>query len=176
MTRLGGIAAVVVLAVAALPTTIVDLYNAQDLTNQKNGPTFPWVLRLTRGEVEALDWLKTHTPPNVVVQPDVQGRGTSSWGYMPAFGERRMAAGLPIAMIPMQPYQEATDMVGEQVFAHGKAKERAAAARRMGIDYLWVGPDDRDEHPDLMAVLESRADLFPVVYRNRDVVIYWVAP
>jgi hypothetical protein len=166
----------VVLALAALPTTALDLYNAQDIANRHEGPGFPWTLTLTPMEVDALRWLRTRTPKDVIVQPDTRLRANRSWGYITAFGERRMATGLPIAMIPMEPYQRATEIIGEQVFSHGTPLERWVKARRFRIDYLYVGPDEQHAHPGLVGVLDSRSDLFPVVFRNEEVVIYWVAP
>lgn len=174
--RAGVYACVIVAVLVALPTVAMDVFNAQDITNAGNGPGFPWTLRLSALEVEALDWLKAHTPPNVIVQPNVYERSTASWGYMPAFGERRMAAGLPIAMIPFKPYQEASEKIARKVFDSGSPSERAVAARRFGIDYLYVGPAETERHPDLVPIFDSRSDLFPVVFRNKEVVIYWVAP
>ena len=81
-----------VLVAAAVPTVAMDVHNAQDISNDAWGPGFPWTLVLSRDEVEALDWLKTHTPADVLVQPNVAERSNASWGYMTAFGERRMAA------------------------------------------------------------------------------------
>jgi hypothetical protein len=166
----------IVLALAAVPTVAVDIYNAQDITNAGVGPSFPWTLHLSRFEVEAFDWLKTHTPLDVTVQQDSLSRGSASWGYITGFGERRMAAGLPIAMIPMRPYEDATQKVSDRLFSSGSAVERAKAARGFGIDYVWVGPAEQKKHPDLVEVLESRSDLFAPVFRNKDVVIYWVTP
>ncbi len=140
----------VALALAAVPTVAVDIFNAQDITNAGVGPSFPWTLHLSNFEVEAFDWLKAHTPIDVTVQPDMQVRGSASWGYMTGFGERRMAAGLPIAMIPLKPYEDATQKVSEQLFSNGSAVDRAKAARRFGIDYVWVGPAEQRNHPDLV--------------------------
>jgi len=174
--RIGAYVGVAVLAMAALPTTAVDIYNAQDVANARYGPGFPWTLGLSGQEVEALEWLKTRTPRDVVVQPDVRERGVTSWGYIPAFAERRMAAGLPIAMVPMQPYRDATEVVGEQIFSRGSPEHRSAVARRLGIDYIYAGPAEQRAHPDFVAMLDARSDLFPVAFRNAEVVIYWVAP
>lgn len=174
--RIGTWLLAAVLAGAALPTVAMDVYNAQDITNNARGPGFPWTLILSRGEVAALEWLKTHTPPDVLVQPNVAERANASWGYITAFGERRMAAGLPIAMIPMQPYQDASAMVGDQVFGQSDPAARLAAARRMHIDYLFVGPAERERHADLLPLLDGRSDLFPRVFKNDDVSIYWIAP
>jgi hypothetical protein len=169
-------AATAVLALAAAPTVAVDIFNAQDIGNPGMGASFPWTLRLSRLEVEALDWLKTHTPNDVVVQTDSLVRGSATWGYVPAFGERRMAAGLPIAMIPLKPYEEATKKVSDEIFSRGSAEERARAARRLGIDYIWVGAPEQEKHPDLMEILDGRSDLFAPAFRNMDVVVYWVTP
>ncbi len=165
-----------VLTLAAVPTVVVDVFNAQDITNGNRGPNFPWTLKLSPSEVEALDWLKTHTPNDVIVQPDTFARATASWAYIPAFGERRMAAGLPGAMIPFRPYEEATSVVAKEVFGDSNAKARAVAARRLGIDYLYIGPVEQEAHPELVTLLDARSDLFVVSFRNREVVIYWVMP
>ena len=45
------------------------------------------------GEREALEWMKRSTPPDAVVQFEPVARGDTHWAYIPAFGERRMAAG-----------------------------------------------------------------------------------
>jgi hypothetical protein len=169
-------AIVIALALAAAPTVAVDIFNAQDITNSGMGASFPWTLGLSRFEVEALDWLKTRTPLDVVVQPDSLVRGSASWGYITAFGERRMAAGLPIAMIPLKPYEEATQKVSDELFSGGSVAERAIAARRLGIDYVWVGPPEQKKHPDLVELLDTRSDLFAPVFRNKEVVVYWVPP
>jgi len=95
---------------------------------------------------------------------------------MTAFGERRMAAGLPIAMIPMQPYKDASATVGDEVFGQADPAARLAAARRLHIDYLFVGPAERKRQPQLVSLLDARSDLFPRVFRNDGVSIYWIAP
>lgn len=174
--RLATWAVVGVLAVAALPTVAIDIYNAQDISNISAGPGFPWTLVLSRDEVEALDWLKMHTPPDVIVQPNVAERANASWGYIPAFGERRMAAGLPIAMIPLLPYQDASTFVGNAIFGQADPKARSLMAQQMHIDYLYVGPAEQERHPALVASFDARSDLFPVAFRNKEVVIYLVSP
>ncbi|MGH9382985.1 MAG: hypothetical protein ACRD2N_01635 [Vicinamibacterales bacterium] len=169
-------ATTMLLALAAVPTVTVDIFNAQDINNSGRGASFPWTLRLSRLEIEALDWLKAHTPSDVIVQPDSLARASETWGYVTAFGERRMAAGLPIAMIPMRPYEEATQKVSDQIFSNGSVVERAKAARRLGIDYLFVGTTEQQTHPELVGLLETRSDLFAPVFRNNAIVVYWVTP
>ncbi len=162
------------LSLAALPTVAIDVFNAQDITNIREAPGFPWTLTLSAAEVEALDWLKGHTPLDAVVQPDVLTRATASWAYMPAFGERRMVTGLPGAMIPFRPYEDATNVMTKRVFAGGDPDARASAARELGIEYLYLGPVEQHAHPELVGALDTRPDLFQAAFRNREVVIYRV--
>lgn len=174
--RIGALMIVAALTVAALPTVVVDVYNAQDITNRRPGAGFPWTLVLSKSEVDALNWLKASTPPNAVVQPDAESRGTATWAYIPAFGERRMAAGLPGAMIPFKPYEDATAIVSREIFGHTDVVSRAMAARRLRIDYLYVGPVEQAAHPELVSLLDTRSDLFDAAFRNDQVTIYWVKP
>src|SRR5207247_10174419 len=98
----------IVVALAAVPTVIIDLYHTQDICNRAEVPGFRWTVLLSPDEVKALDWIKQSTPKDarVQIEPDVRGRDT--WAYMPAFAERRMAAGLPIGMIPLAKYEKAS--------------------------------------------------------------------
>ena len=167
-------AATAVAVTAALPTVAIDVYNAQDLSNTRPGAGFPWVLRLTRGEATALDWLRWHTPAAAVVQPDTATRANASWGYITGFGERRMAAGLPIAMIPLAPYERATRLVHEGIFRQPQPDAIAQLAGRLGIDYIYIGPLERDTHPGLAVRLLSWPQGFQVAFYNEDVVIFRV--
>ena len=65
--RLPLVIAVLVLAVPAVPTVAIDVFNAQDVTNRNQGPAFPWTLVITPDEREALNWLKSATPPTAIV-------------------------------------------------------------------------------------------------------------
>lgn len=65
---------------------------------------------------------------------------------MPAFGERRMAAGLPISMIPAQKYREASDRITEVYRESDPAKAYASACER-GVEYLFLGPAERALYP-----------------------------
>lgn len=162
------------LVLAALPTVVIDVHNAQDLSNRGEGPGFPWVLRLGRGEVEALAWVRRATAPWAVVQVDTLTRDNASWGYMTGFGERRMAAGLPIAMIPLTPYERATRRVHDRVFRDPDAAAAGEAARRHGIDYVYLGPVEQRTHRGIVDRYEAAPDHFEPVFRNDDVVIFRV--
>lgn len=164
-----GLVALVV--AAALPTTAIDLYNTQDITNFQPGPGFPWTLLLTSDEVAALEWVRTRTEPDAIVQVDAAARDVATWAYIPAFAERRMAAGLPISMIPLAGYQAATDRVGA-LFGLTTAADVAFACRKYQVDFLYLGPPEQARHPHLRGMLDAAPEFFEKVFERPTVVVY----
>jgi len=163
-----------VLALAAAPMTAIDLYNAQDTSNRMLGPGFRWTVIITNDELEAFQWLKQYTPVDATVQIEPTARDSETWAYMPAFGERRMAAGIPISMIPLQKYRDASERV-HQVFLQQDAAQASALARSLGIDYLFLGPVEKERYPQFDALLASAPVRFTLAFRNASVTIYRVA-
>lgn len=172
--RLPLAAAATVAVALAVPTVYIDVYNAQDIENRERGPSFPWTLVITPQEREAFDWIKRSTPPEARVQMDPIVRASHSWALIPAFAERRMAAGLPISMIPLQPYRDRSDHVRMGIYMAPSPKEAHAMAEYLGVDYLYVGDLERSRYPGLTDALNERPDLFPVVFRNGSVTIHAV--
>jgi hypothetical protein len=109
-------------------------------------------------DLEALAWLRQHTPPNATVQVDPEVRDAETWAFIPAFAERRMGAGLPISMIPMVRYQRATARVLE-IYRAPTAYTAYLAALATGVDYVVVAPLERQRHPALEATLDTRPEL-----------------
>jgi hypothetical protein len=169
-----GIATAVLVMAAAAPTAAIDLYNTQDTTNREEAPGFRWTLIIPPDELDALAWIREHTKPSAVVQVDPQVRDPETWAYIPAFAERRMAAGLPISMIPMEKYQRATTRVLE-VFKAKTAEAAYVSALNNGIDYLMIAPLERKRYPELEAKLDSAPYIWPLAFRNGSVSIYAVA-
>jgi hypothetical protein len=175
-----GVATLIVaglVAFGAAPTTAIDLYNTQDVSNRALGPGFPWTLIVTPDEREALDWIRRNTPPNAIVQvePSVRDSGRwSAWAFVPAFAERRMAGGLPIGMVPLDKYQAASRRVKEIYTAPDwrTAYDRAKALR---IDYLVVGPPERAAYPSFDAMLTDQPSHFQAVVRNGSMTVFHVA-
>ena len=169
------LAAIVVAFVPAVPTVAIDIFNAQDITNRRQGPGFPWTLIITPDERAALDWLKQSTSPEARVQfePDAQGNG--HWSFIPAFAERRMVAGLPIAMIPLRKYQSATADVRQGIFQASSAHDAYAMATYLDIDYLLVSEIERGRYPAALQAIEAQPGLFQPVFRNNAITIYRVA-
>lgn len=164
--------AVAIIGLMGLPTTIIDVYNTQDITNFNEAPAGPWTLRLTPDDLQVFDWLKHNTEPDALVQIDPVPRDPASWAYLPAFGERRMAAGLPISMIPLAKYQDASHAI-RAIFDEPPllAYERAA---RAGIGYIIVGPPERAAHDGVEARFDSLPEVMPRVFSNGTIAIYQV--
>ena len=130
-----------------LPTTLVDLYNAQDITNRSQGPGFPWTEVLDYEHVEAVDWLKRATPPTAVVQLDPTSRGETTWTVIPSFGERRMATSLPRTLVDDPAYHERSARV-RRLFATTDPREASTIAHELHIDYIWVDGPERRAYPE----------------------------
>jgi uncharacterized membrane protein len=167
---------VLLVALPAVPTVAIDVYNAQDITNRSAGAGFPWTLVITPAEREALEWVRRETPPTAVVQTDPEARGVTHWSYIGAFAERRMVAGFPVAMTPILPYQRASDDVKWGVFKTTQAAECHASARFAGIDYLFIGEPERHRYGAAIDAMLGAPDLFEVVFQNHAVTILRVVP
>jgi hypothetical protein len=170
------IAALALAIVPAIPTVALDVYNAQDISNRREGADFPWTLVITPAEREALDWVRQSTPADAVVQFEPEARGTAHWSLIGAMAERRMIAGLPIAMTPLRPYQHASDAVQWGVFRASLVGDSHAAARSLGIDYLFIGLPERRRYRPSIEAMQQNPTLFPIVFRNESITILRVAP
>jgi hypothetical protein len=170
--RMPLVAALLILVVPAVPTVAVDAYNAQDITNRARVLTFPWTVVITPEEREALDWIRGSTPQDAVVQVAPRAHGAATWTYIQAFAERRSVAGEPGSMIPAQPYRYATDSVTLGVFQAYSANDAVEMARFLGIDYLVVGPADRQYYPAAAEMFDAHPEIFVPVFRNDAVTVY----
>jgi hypothetical protein len=174
-TRVAAMLMAALLAVTAAPMTAIDLYNAQDTSNQMMGPGFRWTVILTPDELEALNWIKVYTPEDALVQVEPTTHDSETWAYVPAFAERRMSAGLPISMIPLKKYQLATQHIRE-VFAENDAAKEYAVASALKLQYLYIGPAERAKYPHLEERLDTVPQWFQPAFRNHSVSIYRVTP
>ncbi len=161
---------VFVVLLAGLPTTVIDVYNTQDITNFTDAPSGRWTYRLTPDDRQVFDWLKHNTDPKAIVQIDPGPRDPEHWAYLPAFGERRMAAGLPISMVPLSKYQEASANV-RMIYDEAPLAAYEHAVRA-GINYIIVGPPERGVHDGVEKRFESIPELMPQVFRNGSISIY----
>jgi hypothetical protein len=161
------------LCVPAIPTAAIDVYNAQDIWNRNPGPSFPWTLVISSAEREAMEWLKHETAPDAVVQVEPVARGFTHWAYLPAFAERRMAAGLPGAMIPFRKFQEASETVRTGIFS-ASPEDAHTMAVALGIDYIFVGDVEHRTYRAATDAMAERPELFKPVFKNAAATIYAV--
>lgn len=164
-------AAVVVVVAAGTPTTVIDTFNAQDVENTRPGPGFRWTVRLSAAERAALGWVRTETAREAVVQMDPTIRGRDTWTLIPSYGERRMAAGEPISLMHETDYDTRSARVAA-LFGAADAYSAWQSARELGIDYLYVGQEERRAYPSVLAL---SGPYFSVAYANPDVTILHVA-
>jgi hypothetical protein len=164
------IAALVIAFVAGLPTTIIDIYNTQDISEHGNAPYFTLMLR--PDELQAFDWIKKNTRADATFQVDPIIRADDNWAYLPAFAERRMAIGFPISMIPLAKYQqgsaEITKLFDEAPLA---AYERAVRAH---VNYILIGPPERKAHAGVEERLSSIPNQIALAWKNESISIYEV--
>jgi hypothetical protein len=161
------------LALAALPTVAIDIYNTQDVSNRAEGPGFRWTVLLSPAELETLAWIKQNTAPHALVQVEPSARRRDTWAYMPAFGERRMAAGLPIGMIPLAKYEQASGKV-RQIYASESAQDAYERTMSLCINYLVVGGPERRAYPAFGPLLDRSPHVFRPVFRNDEMAVYAV--
>jgi hypothetical protein len=154
-----------------LPTTVVDTWNAQDIWNRRPGPGFRWTLWTTPDQQQAFAWIQRHTPADAIVQMEPIVRGREHWTLIPSFAGRRMAAGLPISLLPLPDYPERSEIV-KRIFATTDPAEAADLAHRLRIDYLYVDGDDLAAYPAGTAKFDAHPDQFEPVFRNGTVRVY----
>ena len=174
VTRGVTVVVALVLALAAAPMVAIDLYNTQDTSNRMMGPGFHWTVVLTPDELSAFDWIRKYTLQDALVQVEPAVRGRETWSYVPTFAERRMSAGLPISMIPLQKYELASARI-TRIYRSTSVQQAHALASAACINYLVVAPAERANYPAFQPLLDANPEYFPPAFRNGSVGIYAVA-
>ena len=152
-------------ALVALPTVLIDLYNTQDVWNRAMGPGFRWTVLVTPDEVKGLSWISEHTYMRARVQVEPTVRGRDTWAYVPAFAERRMSAGLPISMIPLAKYEKASEDI-RTLYRSTSAAQAYELSVRHCVDYLVIGEPERAAYPHLQPLIDASTGLFAPAFRN----------
>jgi len=167
-------AAVTVAALAGLPTTVIDAFNAQDIENRQMGVGFRLSVDVSAAEQDALLWLRLSTPPTAIVQVDVAARGPDTWTLIPTFAQRRMYAGLPISLLAEPIYRERAAAVAA-AFDTTDLEGAYRVFRAGHVDYVYVGDAERRAHrPEALAKFDQRPDAFVRVFENAAATIYEV--
>jgi hypothetical protein len=188
-TNLARLVAAVVIVVG-LPTTVIDAYNTQDVTNRHlwrdaerargaNVPFDPmneyrWTLVITPEEWEGLTWIRTNTPTSAVVQAEPVVRGRETWSLIPTFAERRMASGNALPLLGRPTYEQRNRLV-KGIYAGTDARLAWQQARALGIEYLYVDDTERTVYPQV-SKFDSAPQFFTPVFRNAEVTVYSLRP
>jgi hypothetical protein len=172
-SRIGALIVSAVL-LAGAPTTLVDTYNAQDISNLRMGPGFPWTITLSPAQQAGLEWIRESTRATAVVQADSVVRDRKNWSIIPTFAGRRMAAGQELPLLPEPQHQGAAQRI-HALLTRLSAEPAHAEARALGIEYFWFDGDDEAaaERPSLQR-FASRPDLFTQEFARGDVTVFRV--
>jgi hypothetical protein len=162
-----------ILFAAGLPTTLIDSYNTQDVSNTARSPGgFRWTVVLTPSDQQALRWIDVATPRDSVVQMSLEPRGRETWSLIPSSARRRMAAGLPISLLRTPEY-EAPARAADALYAAGDARQAWRIARTLGVNYVYVGRVEREAYPEGLR-FDDQPDLFRIAYAAGDSTVYAV--
>jgi hypothetical protein len=159
--------------VLGLPTTAIDTWNASDISNKREGPGFRWTLWTTRDQQQAFAWIRAQTPADAIVQMEPMVRGREHWTLIPSFAGRRMAAGLPISLLPQPEYTETSERI-RSIYQGANAEDASDTARRLRIDYLYVDATDTAAYPDGVRKFDEHPALFSRVFSSGDARVYRV--
>lgn len=156
-----------------VPTTLIDAYNAQDVTNTAMGPGFRWTVVVPPDTQAAVDWIRRNTPRDAVVQMSIGPRGRETWTLVPTFAERRMAAGQPISLLRMPEYDARSDEA-DAMFRTTDAAAAALAARRLRVDYVYIDQVEREAFGNSAIAKFDDARFFTRVFASGRAAVYAV--
>ncbi|MEO5894712.1 MAG: hypothetical protein ABIS06_03320 [Vicinamibacterales bacterium] len=166
--------------VAGLPTTLIDGYNAQDVSETREGAGFHWTLVVSREEQQALDWIRLSTPRGAIVQmePTLRDRDLSPggwgehWTLIPSLAERRMAAGMPISLLRVPAY-ETRSLDVKEAYTTANVEHALGILHRLRINYLYVDGKDRAAYLGT-AKFDANPVMFEPAFRVGSVAVYRV--
>jgi hypothetical protein len=130
---------------------------------------------VTPDERRALDWIRKETPVDALVQMEPTVRGRETWTLIPTFAHRRMAAGLPISLLPKPIYSERSDQM-RSLYGTGDAAEARRLALAAGVDYIYMDSTERRAYGASLEKFDRHPEWFERVYQGGEVSIYRVVP
>jgi hypothetical protein len=158
----------------ALLTTLLDLYNAQDITNrQESAGAFRWTTIVPAADLEALDWIRKRTPLRSRVQLDARAREGGDWALLPALAERRMAYGYPIFLLNPAKYQARARRL-HFIFSSDDPEAAHRLAVEAGIDYLFIGPPETRRPENRSRKFWEAPAFFEKAFENAEITIFRV--
>lgn len=165
------------LVCAAIPTFFTDIYFTSNVKN-------PLHTRYVRvADREACDWIRSNTPPNAIVQGEPEYLGYSEEGnsgenhlsLIASFGERRQILGAGGTVGTVENAQQIARSRREDLHSMFNAKNLVAVVstvKKYRIDYLYVGPYERELYPEFLGIVRNAPNLFREVYNKDGVYLF----
>jgi hypothetical protein len=124
-------------ALPALPTILMDWYNAQDVTNRDSATV------IRNPDMKAVEWIRQNLPSHAVIQSlPIELGQYRFYSLLPTFALRRTALGDSMHSLIFQT-NPATHAIRERsvslLFLSKSAAVSHAVAYNLGIDYLYLG-------------------------------------
>ena len=125
----------------------------------------------------ATSWIKQNTLQDDVVQGLIDYPGAFDYSPTVEFAERPAAmAHWKIAYL-MYPNREELSNRSAQIVRLldvEDGKSRYQLAQQLAIDYLYIGTEERRQHPNLLASLAKETEFFSQVYYNDGAAVFKV--
>ena len=156
-----------------LPTTVVDTWNAQDISNQRQASEFRWTIVVTPAQQEAFRWIRAqhaggrHRPDGAdparprALDADSVVRGPPHGG---GIADLAAAAARNTANARSRCARSSRPRT---------STEAADIAHRLRLDYLYVDRDDLAAYPGVRK-FDEHPERFARVFANDEVRIYKV--
>jgi hypothetical protein len=164
------VALALLVVLTGAPTTVIDAFNAQDVTNRSMGPGFHWTVVVTPAEREAFAWIKANTPSRRGRAGGADGPRTRDLEPHPEF--RRAADGRGASdLVAERPAYAATSGQVRDVYsgadAGGGARSREDAGNRLSV----CRPHGASAYP-AVSKFDEHPEYFPVAFKNAEVSLY----
>jgi len=167
-------ALLVVVLLPATLTCVLDIFNAQDVTNRDlSRGEFRWTTVVHPSDEDVLAWIRAHTAPEAIVQWDIRAREPGEWALIPALAERRMAVGFPIFLLDNRKYR-ARERRLRPIFVSSDPDEAYRLATEAGIDYLVIGSREVTVRGERVRKFWEAPERFREVYANRVATVFEV--
>ena len=159
------------LVLLAAPTLLTDTYATSDTSDARH------VNYVSKEDMAAALWIRTHTERAAVVQSLIDYPGPFDYSLTVNFGYRRAALGLWKMAYQRYPNRVALDERVREVnalYTTSNDDERITLAKALEINYLYVGPQEQAKFPGIAARLDADIRRFKAVYKSGQVSIYQV--
>lgn len=162
--------------VLGLLTLVIDVYSFSNVQDASN------TTYVSLNDYKAAKWIRENTPLDAVVQskPDYisvlnPGNPFFEYSLISMFAERRMAVGDSLHAYIYQigkKRQAERERDIKEMFTTADIDKGLGIIRRYGIDYIYVGPVEREAYGYGVSKFDVAPDFFKKVYSENGVSIY----